>query len=262
MDIALKTMKADAAAHAPTPAELETRRDLAACYRLVAHHGWDDLLATHLSAKIPGEEAFLINPFGLMFDEITASSLVKVDLDGNILQPTAYPVNRAGFVIHSAVHAVRADAGCVMHLHTRDGVAVSAVEGGLLPLNQTAMIVRDTLAFHAYEGVAVDEAERARLAADLGACKLMLLYNHGTLSVGASVAEAFLQIYMLEWACAAQVRTLAMGLPLHAASDEVIAKTGREFGLDNRAMVEGYARNLLWPALLRKLDRVSPGYAD
>lgn len=262
MQIALDTVKADPAAQAMSEAERAVRRDLAACYRLVAHFGWDDLLATHLSAKIPGEEAFLINPFGMMFDEITASSLVKVDLDGNILRETPYPVNRAGFVIHSAVHAVRDDAGCVMHLHTRDGVAVSATEGGLLPLNQTAMIVRSTLAFHEYEGVAVHEAERARLAADLGDAKLMLLYNHGTLSVGASVSEAFLQIYMLEWACSVQVRTLSMGQKLHAADPDVIRETEEKFGLGNRETVEGYARNLLWPALLRKLERVSPGYDD
>lgn len=238
------------------------RRDLAACYRLVAHYGWDDLLATHLSAKIPDEDAFLINPFGLMFDEITASSLVKVNLEGEILSPTPYAMNRAGFVIHSAVHAARHDAGCVMHLHTRDGVAVSATEGGLLPLNQTAMILTDAVTFHDYEGVAVDEAERARLAADLGNKPLMLLYNHGTLSVGASVAEAFLQMYMLEWACTVQVRTLSMGQPLHPASPDVIAHTSEAFGFRNAAMTEKYARDLLWPALLRKLDRIDPGYVD
>lgn len=262
MQISLTGFAAVAPDNDPNLEEARCRRDLAACYRLVAMFGWDDLLATHLSAKLPSEEAFLINPFGLMFDEVTASSLVKVDLDGNVLGSTPYAVNRAGFVIHSAVHAARPDAGCVIHLHTPDGVAVSAVKGGLLPLNQTAMIVGESLAFHEYEGVAIDETERERLAADLGDKPLMLLHNHGTLSVAASVAEAFLQIYTLEWACRVQVRTLAMGLPLHHADPAVIAHTGKSFGFSNPANAGAYAQNLIWPAMLRKLDRVNPGYAD
>jgi ribulose-5-phosphate 4-epimerase/fuculose-1-phosphate aldolase len=245
-----------------TEEERATRRDLAACYRLVALYGWDDLLATHISARIcgPDGDTFLINPFGLMFEEITASSLVKVNLAGDLLQDTPYPVNRAGFVIHSAVHGARHDAGCVIHLHTRDGVAVSALSQGLLPLNQTAMIVAPHIAFHEYEGVATDEEERARLAADLGDRRRMLLRNHGTLSVGESIAEAFLQMYMLEWACSAQVRTLGMGQQLHDAAEDAIVKTGELF--NQRSDSSQFAKTLLWPALLRKVDRASPGYAD
>lgn len=241
--------------------EAEVRRDLAAAYRLVAHFGWDDLIATHLSARIPGEETFLINPFGLMFDEITASSLVKIDLQGNILQDTPYAINRAGFVIHSAVHEARHDAACVIHLHTRDGVAVSAIEPGLLPLNQTAIMASAAIARHEYEGVAVDEGERARLAADLGDANMMLLSNHGTLALGASVAEAFLAIYTLEWACSVQVRTLSMGQPLRAADPAVVAMTQARFSTANTQEAATYARKLLWPALLRKVDRIDPGYA-
>jgi len=244
-----------------TEEELRLRRDLAACYRLVALHGWDDLLATHISARVPGEEsAFLINPIGLMFDEMTASRLVKVSLSGEVLQDTSDAVNRAGFVIHSAVHEARPDAHCVMHLHTRDGVAVSALEEGLLPLNQTAMTVAPHLAHHEYEGVAFHEAERPRLAADLGGKKLMLLRNHGTLSVGASVPEAFVLMYMLEWACTVQVRTLGMGRPLHAAREAVRVETGTL--LDNQENVSRFSEGLVWPALLRKLNRVNPGYAE
>jgi ribulose-5-phosphate 4-epimerase/fuculose-1-phosphate aldolase len=245
-----------------TEEERAIRRDLAACYRLVALYGWDDLLATHISARIAGSngDAFLINPIGLMFEEITASSLVKVNLAGDILQDTPYAINRAGFVIHSAVHGAREDAGCVIHLHTRDGVAVSALSRGLLPLNQTAMIVAPHIAFHEYEGVATDEAERARLVADLGDRRLMLLRNHGTLSVGESIAQAFLQIYMLEWACAVQVRTLGMGERLHDAPKDAITKAGDL--LNQRSDSSQFARTLLWPALLRKVDRASPGYAD
>src|ERR1700729_4198984 len=166
--------------------EAQMRRDLAACYRLVALYGWDDMLATHISARLPkddGKECFLINPLGLMFDEITASSLIKVGMDGEILQETPYEVNRAGYVIHSGVLAARPDVACAIHLHSLDGVAVSATEGGLLPLNQTAMTIAGHIAYHEFEGVASNEDERARLGADLGNKPLMLLRNHGTLSV-------------------------------------------------------------------------------
>jgi ribulose-5-phosphate 4-epimerase/fuculose-1-phosphate aldolase len=241
--------------------EKQVRRDLAACYRLVALHGWDDLLATHISARVPGEGvAFLINPIGLMFEEMTASRLVKVNLAGEVLQNTNDAINRAGFVIHSAVHEARLDAHCVMHLHTRDGVAVAALEEGLLPLNQTAITVTPHIAYHEYEGVAFHEAERPRLAADLGLKKLMLLRNHGTLSVGASIAEAFVLMYLLEWACTVQVRTLGMGRPLHATRESVRAETGAL--LDNRESVSRFSDGLVWPALLRKLDRLNPGYAE
>ena len=238
--------------------EWQTRVDLAAAYRLVAHFGWDDLIFTHLSARVPGpEHHFLINPYGLMFDEITASNLVKIDLDGKIVEDCAYDVNPAGFTIHSAVHAAREDAGCVMHLHTTAGVAVSAQADGLMPLNQTAMIVREDLAFHEYEGLALDLAERPRLVADLGDKSAMLLWNHGTLTLGKSVAAAFMTMYFLERACAMQVASLAGGAALHHPSDDVRAVVTRQakFG-------KGSVDLLAWKALLRKLDRIDPSYRD
>ncbi|MDB5448130.1 MAG: class aldolase [Phenylobacterium sp.] len=235
------------------------RRDLAACYRLVAMFGWDDLVATHISARLPGaDEAFLINPFGMLFEEVTASSLVKISTDGEILAPTPHKVNAAGFTIHSAVHMAREDAGCVIHLHTRDGVAVSMIEDGVLPLNQTAMLVAGDIAFHEYEGVAVDLDERERLQRDLGDNHLMLLRNHGTLALGASVAEAFTRMYFLEWACSVQVRALGMGRPLHDPDPTVITKMGQRSPERSRS----FADNLVWPALLRKLDRIDPSYKD
>jgi ribulose-5-phosphate 4-epimerase/fuculose-1-phosphate aldolase len=240
--------------------EARIRRDLAACYRLVALYGWEDMLATHISARLPredGKECFLINPLGLMFDEITASSLIKVNMDGDVLQETPYQVNRAGFVIHSAVQAARPDITCAIHLHSLDGVAVSATEEGLLPLNQTAMTVASHIAFHEFEGVADNEEERERLGADLGNKPLMLLRNHGTLAVAATIPSAFVLMYLLEWSCTVQVRTLGMGRPLHAADPKAITATGQL--LDNPDLKK-YADALAWPALLRRLDRVNPGY--
>jgi len=238
--------------------EAQIRRDLAACYRLVAHFGWDDLIATHISARLPVPgEVFLINPYGMMFDEITASSLVKINADGDILEPTPHQVNPAGFVIHSAVHQARPDAGCVIHLHTRDGVATSMIEDGLMPLNQTAMVVAGDIAFHEYEGVAVELDERERLQADLGDKNLMLLRNHGTLAVGASVAQAFVRMYFLEWACSVQVRALSTGRALHQPDPAVIEKVGAR-----KAGSEAFSRDLVWPALLRKAYRLDPGFAD
>jgi len=238
--------------------EWQARVDLAAAYRLVAHFGWDDLIFTHLSARVPGpEHHFLINPYGMMFDEITASSLVKIDLDGKIVEESEYSVNAAGFTIHSAVHAAREDAHCVMHLHTTTGVAVSAQAGGLMPLNQTAMIVREDLAYHEYEGIALDLAERPRLVADLGAKNAMLLWNHGTLTVGKSVANAFLTMYFLERACAMQIATLAGGANIHHASESVRALVARQ-----AAFGKGMVDDLAWTALLRKIDRIDPSYKD
>jgi ribulose-5-phosphate 4-epimerase/fuculose-1-phosphate aldolase len=242
--------------------EARLRRDLAAAYRLVALYGWDDMIATHLSARIhsdDGEEAFLINPFGLMFDEITASSLVKVNMDGEILQDSPYQVNKAGFVIHSAVHAARPDAQSVMHLHSRDGVAVSATEDGILPLNQTSIALCRKIAFHEFEGVATREDERERLAKDLGTKPLMLLRNHGTLSVGETIAATFVALATLEWACTVQVRTLGMGRKIHDIDPNVIDSMSNMMSGDGYAK---YANELAWPALLRKLDRENPGYAD
>ena len=240
--------------------EARIRRDLAACYRLVALYGWEDMLATHISARLPkddGKECFLINPLGLMFDEVTASSLIKVAMDGEILQETPYQVNRAGYVIHSGVLGARPDVGCAIHLHSLDGVAVSATEAGLLPLNQTAMTIASHIAYHEFEGVASNEEERERLGADLGNKPLMLLRNHGTLSVAATIPSAFVLIYLLEWSCTVQVRTLGMGRPLHAADPKAIAATGQ---LMDKADLKKYADALAWPALLRRLDRVNPGY--
>ncbi|RYD87221.1 MAG: class II aldolase/adducin family protein [Sphingobacteriales bacterium] len=243
--------------------EWQARCDLAAAYRLVAMFGWDDLIGTHLSARIPGtHDEFLINPLGQMFDEITASSLVKVNMDGEILQNTPFTINKAGFVIHSAVHAARNDVDCVIHLHTRDGVAVSATDTGLLPLNQSAMVILPHIARHAYEGVAINEEERERLVADLGGKPMMLLDNHGTLCVGSTVGEAFNYIYMLEWACSTQVRTLSMGLPIRRADPQVVHNTGELLMVENLEQFKAIVSDLVWPALLRKLDRTNPGYRE
>jgi ribulose-5-phosphate 4-epimerase/fuculose-1-phosphate aldolase len=241
-----------------SPGEWKTRVELAAAYRLVAHFGWDDLIFTHISARVPGpEHHFLINPYGLTFDEITASRLVKVDLNGAIVGSTSEVINPAGFTIHSAIHAARADAHCVLHLHTVAGVAVSAQAGGLLPLNQTALLLGDDLAYHEYEGVALDLAERPRLVADLGTKNAMLLRNHGTLAIGTSVPAAFLTMYFLERACAMQIATLAGGGAIHWPSDaarSLVAKQAK-FG---RGMTDAIA----WAPLLRKLDRLDPSYKD
>jgi ribulose-5-phosphate 4-epimerase/fuculose-1-phosphate aldolase len=238
--------------------EWETRVDLAAAYRLVAHYGWDDLIFTHISARVPGpDHHFLINPYGLMFSEISASNLVKVDLDGNVLEPTPYFVNPAGFTIHSAVHAAREDAHCVLHLHTIAGVAVSCQKDGLLPLNQTSMLIRDEVAYHEYEGVALDLDERPRLVADLGTKKAMLLRNHGTLTVGANVPEAFLAMYFLEQACAMQIAALAAGTErLHYPSREVQELVTRQ------ARGVPQVAKLAWAPQLRMLDAKDPSYKN
>jgi len=238
------------------PEEDILRRDLAACYRLVAHFGWDDLVATHISVRIPGEDSFLINPFGMLFDEIRPADLIKVDHKGNVLNPTKWKVNKAGFVIHSAIHRVRHDVVCAIHLHTDDGIAVSVLEDGLLPLQQLAMLLAGDIAFHEYEGVAFELEERDRLVADLGDKNLMFLRNHGTLAVGSSVAEAFTLMYFFEKSCTAQVRALSMGLPLHPVPDDVIAKVSALRVTDEMSFVE----ELLWPAMLRKLDRLDPSW--
>ena len=235
------------------------RVDLAAAYRLVAHYGWDDLIFTHLSARIPGpEHHFLLNPYQLMFEEVTASSLVKVDIHGNPVEPTPFITNPAGFTIHSAVHMAREDAHAVMHLHTPAGQAVSAHEEGLLPLTQTAMLVRGDLAFHDYEGVAVDLDERERIVADLGDKGAMLLRNHGTLAVGRNVGECFVKLYFLERACQAQIMALSAGDRLNRppqGAAEVTAQQG--------AVGLSVAANMLaWPALKRKAYRLDPSFAS
>jgi ribulose-5-phosphate 4-epimerase/fuculose-1-phosphate aldolase len=238
-------------------AEYQVRCDLAGFYRLVADFGWDDLLATHISARVPGEaDTFLINPYGMLFDEITASSLVKIDGDGNILSDTPYAVNRAGFVIHSAVLRGRPDANCVAHLHTRDGIAVSCLAEGLLPLNQTSMVLVDDIAFHEYEGAALELGERERLQADLGDKSLMFLRNHGTLAVGPSVASAFTRTYFLETACSIQVAALGMNRPLSQPTELALDRT-RDVRIGGEASP---LHDLTWTAMLRKLDRIAPGY--
>ena len=240
-------------------AEWKIRVDLAAAYRLIAYYGWDDLIFTHLSARVPGpEHHFLLNPYNLMFEEVTASSLVKVDMNGHPVEPTPFITNPAGFTIHSAIHMARADAQAVIHLHTPHGQAVSAHGEGLLPLTQTAMLIRDEVAYHDYEGVAVDLDERERIIADLGGKCAMLLRNHGTLAVGESVGEAFIRIYFLERACQAQILALSAGEgnlnnPPQGAP-EVTAQQGK-IGLKLAAGA------LAWPALLRKAYRLDPAFA-
>ena len=236
--------------------EAAIRIDLAAAYRLVALFGWDDLVFTHISARVPGpEHHFLINPYGWMFEEITASSLVKVDLDGNVVGQTKAMVNPAGFTIHSAVHAARPDAGCVMHLHTVAGTAVSSQEAGLLPLNQTAMLLNGRVAYHDFEGVALNHDERPRLVADLGDKTAMILRNHGTLVTGRSVAEAFTTMYFLERACEMQVAAQGGG-PLRIPHDHV-----QDVVEQQSQGLSVVADKLVWPGLLRRLDRQNPGYA-
>lgn len=235
--------------------EWQARVDLAALYRLVAMHGWDDAIYTHISARIPGpEHHFLINPYGMFFEEITASSLVKIDLDGNILQETPYFINPAGFTIHSAIHAAREDAMFVMHLHSDQGAAVAAQKDGLLPLTQHALIVAPHLAYHDYEGIALNLDERERIVADLGDKSLMLLRNHGTLSLGKTAADCWIGMFFLERACAQQVMALTVGrenvlIAPEAAQAEVRSQVSR-----------GVGGKLAWPACLRKLDRELPGY--
>ncbi|MGY3453551.1 class II aldolase/adducin family protein [Bradyrhizobium sp. USDA 4353] len=244
-----------------TEAEWSQRVNLAAAYRLVAMFGWDDLVDTHISARVPGpEHHFLINPYGLLFEEITASSLIKVDLYGNQLSESEYSINPAGFTIHSAIHEVREDAGCVIHLHTLDGVAVSSCADGLLPANQIAQYVTHDLAYHDYEGVALDHDERPRLQRDLGTKNHMLLRNHGTLTVGRSVASAFERMYHLERACSIQVRTRTLGPVAYPVRDEVIDKNAKLFESEDRAELR--SNQLVWPPLLRRLDRVNPGYRN
>jgi len=239
--------------------EWQARVNLAAAYRLVALYGWDDLIFTHLSARIPGpEHHFLINPFTHLFEEITASSLVKIDVEGNKIDDTPAPINRAGFVIHSAIHMARPDAVAVLHLHTPHGQAVSAMREGLLPHTQTAMIAHHDVAYHDFEGIATNLDERERIVADLGDKNSMLLRNHGTLTVGASIADAFMRMYFLERACQAQVMMLAAGRDGLNEPEPGVAGVVRDqvSGTEMAMTVE----RLAWPALLRKLDRIDPGY--
>jgi ribulose-5-phosphate 4-epimerase/fuculose-1-phosphate aldolase len=236
--------------------EWQLRCDLAACYRLVAAYGWSDLVFTHVTARIPGpEHQFLINPYGLMFDEITASSLVKVDQDCNQLSDSPFPVNPAGFVIHSAIHQVREDAGCVLHTHTRAGVAVSAQKCGVLPISQQSTFVLGSLAYHDYEGVALRDDEKPRLQADLGNANYLMLRNHGLLTVGRTIADAFLNMYIFENTCRIQIDAQAGG-ELVQVKPQILQGIAGVM----KTATAGMGATLAWPALLRKLDRLDPGY--
>jgi len=241
------------------PTERAIRVELAAMYRLAALHGWDDAVFTHISARLPGpDHHFLINPYGMFFSEITASSLVKVDLEGRIVAPSDYQVNPAGFTIHSAIHMARSDARFVVHLHADAGVSVSAQAAGLLPLSQHALIVLPSLSYHDYEGIALNLDERERLVADLGDKSLMMLRNHGTLAIGANAAEAWLNIYYLEKACTQQIGALSAGRDgILLAPEEAQATVARQVSRGR-----GKSADLAWPGFLRLLDRTLPGYAD
>jgi ribulose-5-phosphate 4-epimerase/fuculose-1-phosphate aldolase len=239
--------------------EWQSRVDLAAAYRLVALYGWDDLIFTHISARVPGaDHHFLLNPYGMMFDEVTASSLVKIDLAGNKVMDSPYFINPAGFTIHSAVHAAREDALCVMHLHTDYGIAVSAQKDGLLPISQQAMFPLASLAYHEYEGLALNEDEKPRLVADLGNKSNMILRNHGLLTLGKTTAEAFLSMYILERACRIQILAQSGGGELHRVADPIIDLTAKQLS----AVTVGQGAELTWPGLLRKLDRIDSSYRD
>jgi ribulose-5-phosphate 4-epimerase/fuculose-1-phosphate aldolase len=233
------------------------RVNLAACYRLVAQFKWDDLIFTHISARVPGpEHHFLINPYGMLFEEITASSLVKVDLEGRKVGDSPYEINPAGFTIHSAIHAAREDARCVLHLHSLNGVAVSAQKEGVLPISQQSIFVLASLGYHDYEGVALNEDEKPRLVRDLGDKSFFMLRNHGLLTVADNIPDAFLFMYVFEAACTIQVRARAAGAELVPIDPRIIGGA--------QAQAKQVTRNaggaLAWPGLLRKLDRINPGY--
>ena len=239
--------------------EWQLRVDLAACYRLVALYGWSDLVFTHISARIPGpEHHFLINPYGLMFDEITASSLVKVDMQCNKLIESPYPVNPAGFVIHSSVHAAREDVQCVLHTHTRAGVAVSAQKNGVLPISQQSTFVLASLAYHGYEGVAFRDEEKPRLQADLGQANFLMLRNHGLLTCGKTIADAFLAMYTFEAACKIQIDAQAGGGELTQVHPQILTGVAQAM----KVQTGGLGGAFVWPSLIRKLDRTDPSYRN
>ena len=241
-----------------SPAEIAVRRDLAAAYQLCALFGWDDLVYTHISARVPGpDHHFLVNPLGLGFDEITASSLIKIDLDGNVIGDSGgYEPNAAGFVIHGAIHSTRENAGCVMHLHTEAQMALSTLPEGLLPLTQHAMRLYGRISYHDYEGIALSSGERVRLIADLGDSTAMILRNHGSLTVGATVAQAFVEMFYLEKAARSQLLAQATGQPLIISPRETIELTARQWQSQLDSGIE-------WPALLRRLERAAgPAFAQ
>jgi len=240
------------------PTEQSLRVDLAACYRLVALFGWDDLIFTHVSARVPGDaHHFLINPYGMLFDEITASSLVKIDRHGEKVAPISpHPVNPAGFVIHSAIHDARPDVTCVLHVHAPAGVAVSAQKEGLLPISQQATIALTSLGYHDYEGIALHDDERPRLVRDLAQNTCLILRNHGLLTVGGSIADAFLAMFTLQRACEVQLLAQSGGRELVPVDPRILAGV-RESA---RSVTKGLGGALAWPALLRRLDRIDTSY--
>lgn len=239
--------------------EWQVRQDLAACYRLVADFGWSDLVFTHITARVPGtEDQFLINPYGMMFDEISASSLVKIDVQGNKLDDSPFPVNPAGFTIHSAIHAVRHDAQCVLHTHSLNGVAVSAQKNGVLPLSQQSIFVLSSLGYHGYEGVALNEEEKPRLVNDLGHNTYLMLRNHGLLTVGKTIADAFLNMYIFEAACTIQIRAQSGGGELIPIPQAIIDGAMRQ----SKIATKSQGGMLAWPGLLRRLDRKDPSWRD
>jgi ribulose-5-phosphate 4-epimerase/fuculose-1-phosphate aldolase len=239
--------------------EWKLRTDLAACYRLIALHGWDDLIFTHISARLPGtDHHFLINPYGMTFDEVTASSLVKIDLEGKKLMDSPYEINPAGFTIHSAIHAAREDAKCVLHTHSLDGVAVSATRGGVLPISQQSVFVLASLAYHDYEGVALHEGEKPRLVRDLGDKNFLMLRNHGILTVGSSIADTFLFMYVFESACTIQIRAQSTHGELISIDPKIVA--GAQMAA--KQVTRSAGGSLAWPGLLRKLDRIDRSYRD
>jgi len=254
MNTAVQSVRAQVSAE-----EWAVRVDLAACYRLVAHYGWDDLVFTHITARVPGpEHHFLINPYGMMFDEITASNLVKIDPQGKVLDdPSGMGYNAAGFVIHGCVHAARPEIHCVIHTHTRAGVAVSAMQCGLLPISQHAMRVQGEVTYHDYEGIALDLDERTRMARDLGpSSKAMILRNHGLLALGETVREAFEVMYYLDTACQIQIDAMAGGMDnVLRMSEQASRTTHEQFHKPDRP-----AEHKDWPALLRLLERRGVDY--
>ena len=239
--------------------EWQMRVNLAACYRLIAMYGWDDLVFTHISARVPDtEDAFLINPYGLLFEEITASNLVKVNQAGEKVAHSDYDINPAGFTIHSAVHNARHDAHCVIHLHTSDGVAVSAQEQGLLPLSQQSLFPLSNLAYHDYEGIALNPEEKVRLVADLGDANFMILRNHGLLTCGSSVADAFLFMYITQRACEVQIKAQSGGSTLTHIPPQILAGIQAA----SAQVTRGAGGDIAWPALLRKLRRIDPSFEE
>ncbi|MCP4595016.1 class II aldolase/adducin family protein [Neptuniibacter sp.] len=239
--------------------EWQARVDLAACYRLVEDMGWGDLIYTHISAKVPGTEHYLVNAFGLSFDEVTASNLVKVDLQGNILDETPFDINPAGFTIHSAVHEARADAHCVIHLHTNATIAVSTLKEGLLPLSQYSCFSLNSIGHHGYEGLAVNPEEKKRLQEDMGTNNFLLLPNHGALTVGPTVGDAFMRMYDLQRACEIQLLVQATGQEVIEVAPEIVEGISKQANVVHSGSTGGQKS---WPAMLRKAYRLDPGFAS